>query len=74
MNVYTGFQDAWHCEICSRKPGRGFGMHTYALSFLVLLYISVGFWNGCLPSFTFDISFADESPALNSVMLICCFC
>jgi len=19
-------QDVWHCEICNRKPGRGFGM------------------------------------------------
>jgi hypothetical protein len=19
------FQDVWHCEICNRKPGRGFG-------------------------------------------------
>jgi hypothetical protein len=22
-------QDVWHCEICNRKPGRGFGMLCY---------------------------------------------
>ena len=28
-------QDVWHCEICNRKPGRGFGKHHF------LFYINI---------------------------------
>ena len=24
--LFVILQDVWHCEICNRKPGRGFGM------------------------------------------------
>jgi hypothetical protein len=29
LDYHTLFsvQDVWHCEICNRKPGRGFGKH-----------------------------------------------
>ena len=28
-------QDVWHCEICNRKPGRGFGKHHLILCILL---------------------------------------
>lgn len=26
IHIDCNLQDVWHCEICNRKPGRGFGM------------------------------------------------
>jgi hypothetical protein len=35
FHIRLQLQDVWHCEICNRKPGRGFGEHH--LSFCIFL-------------------------------------
>ena len=37
------FQDVWHCEICNRKPGRGFGKFWFLGLFLRICPCSIYF-------------------------------
>ena len=36
-HICLHLQDVWHCEICNRKPGRGFGKHHFYL-YIFLTY------------------------------------
>jgi len=38
------FQDVWHCEICNRKPGRGFGKFSFLRLFFLYIPVQSTFW------------------------------
>lgn len=46
-SVFILMQDVWHCEICNKKPGRGFGesLAVYVLLVIRLSYLVVP----CIP-------------------------
>lgn len=37
-------QDVWHCEICNRKPGRGFGKFWFLRLFFLYIPVQSTFW------------------------------
>lgn len=59
-------QDVWHCEICNRKPGRGFGAFPSMFSSILFLLLGISAVTCLLSSVVFAFLFPQRDLQLFS--------